>query len=126
MREGGGFLHPKTGQRSKPDLDALIQDARLGASSKVSTMPFLLSEPQSLTTCEGHPQRSKSARSTVLTRSPFHVSPRRRPMTSTCFSVSALPMLKAETGTRNTIRAFLHPICIVKSATQTHGSSRGC
>ena len=51
------------------DKMAHIADPRrpIGASSKVSTIPFLISEPQSLTTCEGHPQRSKSERRTVLT-----------------------------------------------------------
>src|SRR5712691_8306960 len=87
-------------------------------------MPFFISDPQSLTTCEGHPQRWKSETRYVLTRSPFHVSLRLRPMTSTCFSVSALPWLKTDSGTLSTMRAFLLPICIVQSAMPTHFSSR--
>ena len=39
-------------------------------------------------------------------------------MTSTCFSVRAWPG-KSRAGTLSTMRAFLHPICIVKSAMHT-------
>src|SRR5713101_5823496 len=82
----------------------------IGAFSKVSAIPFLISEPQSLTTCAGHPQRSKSESRYVLTSSPFHVWLRLRPMTSTCFSVKAFPWLTIDRGTRSTMRAFLLPI----------------